>query len=144
MNILVCYDGSKIADKALDAGIELGKCTGGDIHIFTSIQSRDESGEVFEYIRNDSEKEIIVREKQVEEACTLVRNAGLECQAHLSNRGKRTGEDIVDAAREMNAEYIVIGVRKRSRMDKMIFGSNVQYVVLKSSCPVVTVNQNSD
>lgn len=141
MKIMVCYDGTVVAEKALETAIDLGIQSDGEIYILTSISHKDEPKEVFEFIKNDTEKEIEIRKKQIDEACGIVKRTGLECHTHISNRGKRTGEDIVDAARQMNVEYIVIGVRKRSRVDKMIFGSNVQYVVLNSPCPVVTINE---
>jgi nucleotide-binding universal stress UspA family protein len=49
--------------------------------------------------------------------------------------------DIVDFAHEIGADYLVIGVRKRLKVEKIIFGSNVQHVVLHSPCPVVTINE---
>jgi nucleotide-binding universal stress UspA family protein len=48
-------------------------------------------------------------------------------------------EEILDYAREQDAQYIVIGGRKRSPIGKAIFGSVSQSVVQRAERPVVTV-----
>jgi nucleotide-binding universal stress UspA family protein len=49
------------------------------------------------------------------------------------------GEDLVDFARENQADMVVVGVKRRSKMGKLLMGSTAQYVVLQAPCPVVTV-----
>lgn len=49
------------------------------------------------------------------------------------------GEDLVTFAGEHGVEEIIIGVKRRSRVGKLLFGSNAQYVILNADCPVVTV-----
>ncbi|MDX9786117.1 MAG: universal stress protein [Desulfobacterales bacterium] len=36
-------------------------------------------------------------------------------------------------------DMIVIGIRRRSKLDKLLFGSNAQYIVIKAHCPVLCV-----
>jgi len=57
----------------------------------------------------------------------------------LSVRGLEAGEDLVQLADEHKAGEVIIGVRRRSKVGKLIFGSTAQYVVLNAPCPVVTV-----
>ncbi len=54
-------------------------------------------------------------------------------------RGLEAGEDLVRLAREEEIDEIYIGVKKRSKVGKFIFGSTAQYVILEAPCPVVTV-----
>jgi nucleotide-binding universal stress UspA family protein len=49
------------------------------------------------------------------------------------------GEDLVDYAGENGIDEIIIGIKRRSKVGKLLFGSNAQYVILKAPCPVVTV-----
>ena len=54
-------------------------------------------------------------------------------------RGLGPGEELVAFAQKHQAEEIVIGVRKRSKMGKLVFGSTAQYVILNAGCPVVSI-----
>jgi nucleotide-binding universal stress UspA family protein len=36
-------------------------------------------------------------------------------------------------------DAIIIGVKRRSKVGKLLFGSNAQYVIIKADCPVTTV-----
>ncbi len=36
-------------------------------------------------------------------------------------------------------DEIIIGIEKKSKVGKLFFGSNAQYIILESPCPVVSV-----
>ena len=36
-------------------------------------------------------------------------------------------------------DEIIVGVKRRSKVGKLVFGSNAQYVILEALCPVLTV-----
>ena len=139
MNILVCYDGSSFSKKALEAGIKMGNALDAVVHIFTSVSPKKDSKEVFEFIKDQVQKDTEKAKKEIEEACQIVKETGLACKTHVSIEEKSPGEDIIDYARQIEAEYIVIGVRKQSRLGKLVFGSTAQYVILNSDIPVLTV-----
>jgi len=64
---------------------------------------------------------------------------GIKNETHLLIRGFEPGEDIVTFARENKVDEIMIGVRSRSKVGKLIFGSTAQAVILGAHCPVMTV-----
>jgi nucleotide-binding universal stress UspA family protein len=49
------------------------------------------------------------------------------------------GEDLVQFAEENKIDEIIIGIRKRSKVGKLMFGSTAQYVILNAPCPVVSI-----
>jgi nucleotide-binding universal stress UspA family protein len=54
-------------------------------------------------------------------------------------RGLSAGEDLVEFANENEVDEIIVGVKRRSKVGKLLMGSTAQYVILQAECPVVTV-----
>lgn len=50
------------------------------------------------------------------------------------------GEQIVKFAEKENVDLIFLGIKKHSKVGKLLFGSTAQYIILNAPCPVVTVN----
>lgn len=48
-------------------------------------------------------------------------------------------EVLISAAERSAAEFIVIGLRRRSPVGKLLLGSNAQRVLLDAACPVLAV-----
>jgi nucleotide-binding universal stress UspA family protein len=54
-------------------------------------------------------------------------------------RGLEPAEDLIAVAEEVGADFIVIGLRRRTAVGKLILGSNAQRVLLEATCPVLAV-----
>ena len=52
---------------------------------------------------------------------------------------RSSGENLVWFAELENIDEIIIGVRRRSKVGKLLLGSTAQYVVLHAPCPVITI-----
>jgi len=50
-----------------------------------------------------------------------------------------SGENLIWFAEISKIDEIIIGVRKRSKVGKLLLGSTAQYVILKAPCPVVSI-----
>lgn len=48
-------------------------------------------------------------------------------------------DELIKTAERSGAEFIVIGLRRRSPVGKLLLGSNAQRVLLDASCPVLAV-----
>ena len=54
-------------------------------------------------------------------------------------RGKDPVSDVLDIAEELDADIIVIGIRRRSPVGKLVLGSNSQAILLEAPIPVLAV-----
>jgi len=70
---------------------------------------------------------------------TELTEAGIEHEIRQSTEARSAAELIVDTARELDADLIVIGLRRRSPVGKVIGGSTAQAVLLDATCPVLSV-----
>ena len=80
-----------------------------------------------------------VSERGLEYAKSLFEEDGIACNTHLLIRGLSAGEDLVEFANENQIDHIVVGVKRRSKVGKLLMGSTAQYVILQAECPVITV-----
>lgn len=80
---------------------------------------------------------------QIEEELNEVRRelagTGIEHEVRHFVRGLEPAEDLISIADEVDAELIVIGLRRRTPVGKLILGSNAQRILLDASCPVLAV-----
>ena len=81
----------------------------------------------------------IESESQLNEVRALLDETGVQHEVRQLVRGMDPAEDLVNVANEVDAELIVIGLRRRSPVGKLILGSNAQRVLLDAPCPVLAV-----
>lgn len=129
MKLLVAYDGSATAEKALAIAMEKAKSKNARLYVVTSMSKGTES-----QLHDIQEKE-----KKLEEIKERLQAERIDCDTILLIRGVDAGEDLVEFANENDIDEIFVGVKKRSRVEKMILGSTAQHVILHARCPVTTV-----
>jgi len=64
---------------------------------------------------------------------------GIEHEVRQLVRGNEPSEDLIAVAEEEDADFIVIGLRRRTPVGKLILGSNAQRILLDAHCPVLAV-----
>ena len=129
MKILVGYDGSKAAEDAFMMAQKHAKVFNAELHILTSLLQSPTLKNV------DIEK----AESKLDKLLRSAKKENITCEAHASVSYQSPGEDLVQFASDNEIDEIVIGVRRRSKVGKMVFGSTAQYVILKAPCPVLSV-----
>ncbi len=129
MKILVGYDGTNAAKEALSLAREHAKAFGGTVNVVTSMEKGTEN----------QRDEIEQAERGLEWAKSVFEENEIDCKTHLLIRGLGPGEDIVQFAEENEADEIIVGVKRRSKVGKLLMGSTAQYVILNAKCPVVSV-----
>jgi nucleotide-binding universal stress UspA family protein len=129
MKFLVCYDDSNVAVDALKTAVQRAKAFNAKVYVVTSIKGGA-----------DVPRKLFVRvEKDLKQVKAQIEEQGIECETRLSVRGLEPGEDLVQFAKQQNIEEIFVGVKRRSKVGKLVFGSTAQYVILEAPCPVCTV-----
>lgn len=129
MKILVGYRGLDVGRDLLEIALKHAKAFDGEVLVITSMKGGE---------RNEKDA-YEQAEKNLKDAGKYFDDNGVKSDIHLLVRGFEPGEDIVRFAREKNVDEIIIGVKSRSKMGKLLFGSTAQAVILRAPCPVVTV-----
>jgi nucleotide-binding universal stress UspA family protein len=127
MKILVAYDGSDMAKKALVLAQEHAKAFDAKIYVLHSL------------VTDIAQKQHQQDERDMEDVKGLLERGGFSFETHLTVRSMMPGEHLVEFAEENEIDEIILGLRKRSKVGKLILGSTAQYVILNAPCPVVTV-----
>jgi nucleotide-binding universal stress UspA family protein len=127
MKILVAISDTNVPENILDLARKHAQAFKGDICIMVSMKQSP-----------DLEKEDIDKvEKSLEKIKTSFKADGIPCEVIASVCFDSPGEDIVKFASNKNFDEIIIGIKKKSKVGKFVFGSNAQYVILKAPCTVV-------
>ena len=129
MKILVGYDGSNSGKEALNLAKKHAMAFKGEVDVITSMLKGTEKK------RADMDQ----AKRGLEYAEALLKENNIPCKTHLLIRGLTSGEDLVEFAKENNIDEIIVGVKRRSKVGKLLMGSTAQYVILNAHCPVVTV-----
>ena len=129
MNILVGYDKSNVANEALVLAKKHAKAFNAKVFLLTALaQGPDLKLE-----------DIQKAEHELDRLRITFKEDGIPCETHAIVSSLTAGEDLVQFAQDNEIEEIVIGVRRRSKVGKLLFGSNAQYIILQATCPVVAV-----
>jgi nucleotide-binding universal stress UspA family protein len=129
MKILVGYNGSNGAEAALRAAQKHARVFNADIHILTSLEQSST------LVKLDIE----MAESELEYLRTPFNIDDIPCQTHVVVNYLTPGEDLVQFAADNRIDEIFIGIEKRSKVGKLVFGSTAQYVILNAPCPVIAV-----
>lgn len=129
MKILVGYDGSNSAKDALALAKTHATAFDAQVIIVSSLTG----GSVTHAVEVEHATE------DLEFAKKMFDQEGIACETKLLVRGMTPGEDLVEYANENGIDEIIIGIKRRSKVGKLLFGSNAQYVIIKAPCPVVTI-----
>ena len=129
MKILVGYDGSNSAKDALELAKDHAKVFDASVDVVTSMAEA----------KNNQYDDVRQAELGLEYAKALLEENHINCETHLLIRGLSPGEDLVQFAADHQISEIIVGVRRRSKVGKLLMGSTAQHVILKAPCPVVTI-----
>jgi nucleotide-binding universal stress UspA family protein len=129
MKLLVGYDGSSSAKEALKLARKHAIAFSAAVDVITSMAKGTE----------EQQQDIEDAERGLEWARSMFADKGITCKTHLLIRGMSPGEDLIEFSKENKSDAIFVGVKRRSKVGKLLMGSTAQYVILQAPCPVVCV-----
>ena len=129
MKIMVCYEGSSDNTAVLEKGKERAKVSDAGIYL-VSVLTGDDVGQL---------DNLEPAKKELETARASFQGDGIACEAKVMFGGRGAGESLVEFAKEEDIDEIIIGVQRKSKVGKLLFGSTAQHVILEAHCPVLTV-----
>jgi nucleotide-binding universal stress UspA family protein len=129
MKILVGYDYSTVTQDVLALAKQYAQAFKAEVHLLRSMERNPE-------LQRDT---IQQAEQNLDHVRREFASMGLACDTHVVVSALSAGEDIVQFAEQNSIDLIVIGVRRRSKVGKLLFGSNAQLIILTAPCPVLTV-----
>ena len=128
-NVVVVIVPKPEGEAALSSGIAEAKLRGAKIVVVNSHRGGSE------FDGDASAK----AEKEMERIGKVLDDSGVEHELRQLVRGFEPAEDLISIAESVDAELIVIGLRRRSPVGKLILGSNAQRILLDAKCPVLAV-----
>jgi len=132
MKIMVPYDGKAPSQKALESAAAQAKAAGAELHVVMSFPQKIE-------VRVEDVERLKATERDLEKLKARLQGEGVSCVTALLTTDISHGENLIQYATDHSVDSILIGLRKTSKVGKMLFGSTAQYVILHAPCPVTSV-----
>ena len=132
MKFLVCYDETNEAKEALKVAQEHARIWNAKLEIINAV------------IRIEPLKHSKVEKMEINLARQVKEILGSDdppYEVQLLLTDLTSGEQLVKFAEDMKIDLIFLGIVKKSKVGKLLFGSTAQYVILHAPCPVVTVQK---
>jgi nucleotide-binding universal stress UspA family protein len=89
--------------------------------------------------RHEHEGQHAEIQAELERVRTTVEAAGIAVDVRHPETGFDAAEDLLHIAEEVDADLVVIGLRRRTPVGKLVLGSNAQRILLDAHCPVLAV-----
>jgi nucleotide-binding universal stress UspA family protein len=129
MSVIVGYLSSERGHAALELGISEARLRDTDLVVVHSLHGAGV----------DDDQDVVASDRDLEILDEELSKEGITFSIHNYVRGNEPAEDIVQAAKDMGGELIVIGLRQRTSAGKFLLGSNAHDILMNAPCPVLTI-----
>jgi len=141
--ILVPVDGSDTSNKALVAALQMARESGGRVRLIHVVEQLAYLTGYEQYGGYSGELVSAMREagaKVLDDAMAIARSAGIEADSALYDKlGERLAEVVAEAAREWDADLVVVGTHGRRGFGRMLLGSGAEQILRLSPLPVLVI-----
>jgi nucleotide-binding universal stress UspA family protein len=142
--ILVTLDGSDTSRKALVAALQIARDAGGRVqmlHVFNELaylNGFEASGQIAG-MAHDYGAKVLAQGAEIAQA------AGVEHEERLLEEpGRGLGQVVADAARDWDADLLVVGSHGRRGFDRLVLGSGAEKIIRQATVPVLVIRGSDD
>jgi nucleotide-binding universal stress UspA family protein len=138
--ILVPLDGSELAIRALDHAEKLAKTFDAEIILFQVVSFMPIYGSpelVTPLIVDEKQKE--VAEKYLADLAEDMKKRGLKVSAMVKT-GQQVAVEIIDFAKEIQADLIIMCTHGRSGITRWVLGSVAHKVLTRAETPILLIH----
>jgi len=137
--ILIPVDGSPTSTKALVAGLQLARESGGRVRLLHFLDDMpyltgfEYSAELIQETRSHAESAL-------KDAMAVAESAGVPTDMRLvEGLGQRLGEVVAQESRDFEADLVVVGTHGRRGLGRVLLGSGAEEVLRLAPVPVLAV-----
>ena len=141
---LVPVDGSDTSIKALVAGLQLARDSGGRVRIlhwlddFAYVVGAGHDAEVLELARAGAGRVL-------HDAMDIAKSAGVPSDSRLvEGASQRLGDVVADEAQAWEADLVVVGTHGRHGANRLLLGSGAEHVIRMAPVPVLVVRGSGE
>ncbi len=140
--ILVPVDGSETSNKALVAALQMARDSGGSVRVVNVVDEMvlmtpyEFSGNLLTILRENATKVLA-------DALEIAKAAGITADQKLIDEpGMRLGEVIAGAAREWEADLVVLGTHGRRGLSRVMLGSGAEQIIRHAPVHVLLIRSD--
>jgi len=137
-SVLVAYDFGETSQKALVYGQNLTRSFGGRLHVLHVADVIATTASQF-YPDHPGDPEMRAEALALKHLRALVPAGGATLAVRIS---ASPANAIVEYARSIHADVIVVGTHGRDGVSRLLMGSIAEHVVRHAPCPVLVVRRN--
>lgn len=134
MKVVVGALESPEGQAALDRAVGEARERGGVVHLVAYVANPRDAQAAAEF-----QNQRAAAEERAHAVAETHRAEGIDTHVHVPVGVDTPAEAILRVAEEQDADLIVIGMRRRSRVGKLVLGSNAQDILLRAEAPVLSV-----
>ena len=137
-SVLVAFDFSETSKHALTYGRNLARAFGGRLHVFHVADVISTSAAQF-FPEGPGDPEAKARQLAVAQIRDVLSAEGIDVVTPEVRVSPDAAGAIVEYAKEVHADLIVVGTHGRNGVSRLLMGSVAEHVVRMAPCPVLTV-----
>jgi nucleotide-binding universal stress UspA family protein len=141
IQVVVAFDFSPSSERALERAVEIAaRAPQHVLHIATALDARAGAFRGIDYTAAEQVQRLVCDRVS---AAFAGRDTAAEVQFYVHARIGKPADEILDLAREVGADLVLIGSHGKLGLERLLLGSVSERVVREAGCPVMVVREKT-